>query len=81
MINNLNLVLHSPSGKDYLGNDFLETGERDTVNNVEGVVIESPEIGKWTVEILAEVIGSGVVSDIDEQDYALVISGGGLKLI
>ena len=81
LINNLNLVLHSPSGKDYLGNDFQETGERDTVNNVEGVVIKSPEIGIWTVEILAEVIGSGFVSDIDEQDYALVISGGGLKLI
>ena len=80
LINNLNLVLHSPSGKDYLGNDFQETGEPDTVNNVEGVVIKSPEIGKWTVEIIAEVIGSGVVSD-DEQDYALVISGGGLKLI
>ena len=76
LINNLNLVLHSPSGKDYFGNDFDETGESDTVNNVEGVVIESPELGQWKLEIIAEVIGSGVV-DTDEQDYALVISGGG----
>ncbi len=74
MINNLNLVLHSPSGEDYFGNDFQETGEPDTVNNVEGVVIESPEIGLWTVDIRAEVT-------MEEQDYALVISGGGLKAI
>lgn len=80
LINNLNLVLRSPSGKDYLGNDFDEIGNADTVNNVEGIVIKSPELGQWTLEIVAEVIGSGLV-DTDEQDYALVISGGGLTAI
>lgn len=85
LVNNLNLILRSPSGKDYLGNDFNETGEPDTVNNVEGVVIQSPEIGLWTVEIAAEAILSALMDDIEEyekyQDYAVVISGGGLKAV
>lgn len=74
LINNLNLVLHSPSDKYYLGNDFKETGKPDKFNNVEGILIKSPETGLWTVDIVAEV-------QTEEQDYALVISGGGLRLI
>ncbi|GBF82113.1 S8 family serine peptidase [Aphanothece sacrum] len=70
LVNNLNLKLSSPTAKDYLGNDFEETGKPDIVNNVEGIVVESPEIGEWTVTV----IGSDV--NEDTQDYALVISGG-----
>lgn len=70
LINNLNLVFRSPSGKHYLGNDFEETGSPDNINNVEGVVVKSPEIGEWRIEIVADV-------QMGEQDYAVVISGGG----
>jgi serine protease AprX len=70
LINNLNLIVHSPSGKHYLGNDFEETGTPDNINNVEGVVVKSPEIGEWRIEIVADV-------QMGQQDYAVVISGGG----
>jgi serine protease AprX len=70
LINNLNLIVHSPSGKHYLGNDFEEAGNSDNINNVEGVVIKSPETGEWRIEIVADV-------QMGQQDYAVVISGGG----
>jgi serine protease AprX len=69
LINNLNLVIYNPSGKYYLGNDFQGTGNPDTVNNVEGIIVERPEAGQWIIEVIPEV-------QIGEQDYALVISGG-----
>jgi serine protease AprX len=74
LINNLNLVVYSPSGEYYLGNDFRKTGNPDTINNVEGVVAESPETGEWRIEIVAE-LREGL------QDYAVVISGGGAEII
>lgn len=69
LINNLNLSLCSPSGKKYIGNDFNNTGELDSINNVEGVFIKNPEKAKWLVKVTG--------SDINEerQNYALVISG------
>jgi serine protease AprX len=74
LINNLNLVVYSPSGEYYLGNDFRKTGNPDTINNVEGVVAESPETGEWRIEIVAE-LREGL------QDYAVVISGGGAEIV
>jgi serine protease AprX len=68
--NNLNLIVHSPSGKQYLGNDFEENGNPDNINNVEGVVVNLPETGEWKIEIVAE-------NTMGQQDYAVVISGGG----
>jgi hypothetical protein len=70
LINNLNLVVYSPSGTYYLGNDFQGTGNPDTVNNVEGIVVENPELGEWRIEVIPEI-------QIGEQDYAMVISSGG----
>ncbi len=68
LVNNLNLRLTSPTGRLYLGNDFEQQGKPDEINNVEGVVVKSPEIGEWTITVIG--------SDIPEgpQDYALVIS-------
>ncbi|MDJ0657920.1 MAG: S8 family serine peptidase [Crocosphaera sp.] len=70
LINNLNLKLSSPTGQIYLGNDFEETGRPDTINNVEGIVVESPEVGEWTITVIGSDVPKG------SQDYALVISGG-----
>lgn len=70
LINNLNLILNSPNEKFYLGNDFEETGYTDIYNNVEGIVINLPELGEWTIKV----IGANVPEA--SQDYALVISGG-----
>ena len=73
LINNLNLVLWNPNQEYLLGNDFLETGKPDSVNNVEGVLIAVPKIGRWKVEIRAEV-------QQGPQAYALVMSGGRISL-
>jgi hypothetical protein len=69
LVNNLNLQVYSPGGKYFLGNDFSQNNTSDTTNNVEGVIIESPEKGKWTIKVIG--------SDVPEspQNYALVISG------
>ena len=77
LVNNLNLTLYPPSDKYrryYQGNDFENTGEIDNCNNVEGCIIEPSQVltGVWTIKVVG--------SDVPEapQDYALVISGGGL---
>lgn len=70
LINNLNLFVISPDKKYYIGNDFKGKGETDCFNNVEGVVIEKPQTGKWIIRVIASEIQK------DLQDFALVISGG-----
>lgn len=75
LINNLNLLLFAPSGEYFFGNDFENSKQPDTSNNVEGVVIESPEKGVWTLKIVASNIAVG------PQDYALVISAGEAKSV
>ncbi|MBW4478665.1 MAG: S8 family serine peptidase [Tolypothrix brevis GSE-NOS-MK-07-07A] len=74
LINNLNLILYRPNSTYILGNDFEGEGIPDTVNNVEGIIVETPEIGEWRIEVIAEV-------QQEQQDYALVISAGGLVRI
>ena len=74
LINNLNLFLYDPDGKFYIGNDFKNSGTPDGDNNVEGIIIENPKTGKWSVHIVASNIPQG------PQDFGLVISGGGLEL-
>jgi hypothetical protein len=80
LINNLNLLLLSPEFNPetpnrehrYLGNDFLKQNRFDRVNNVEGVIIEHPVGGVWTIKVVASAVPEG------PQDFALVVSGGGL---
>jgi serine protease AprX len=74
LINNLNLLVYDPSGKYYFGNDFKGIGIPDSLNNVEGVVIEQPATGSWSVKIVASEVLQGL------QDFALVISGGNVSL-
>lgn len=74
LINNLNLFFYDPDGKFYIGNDFKNSGAPDGDNNVEGIVIENPKTGKWSIHIVASNIPHG------PQDFALVISGGGVVL-
>jgi serine protease AprX len=88
LVNELNLLLLSPlfnidtpnRAYRYWGNDFPSpnqpdrTDQRDRTNNVEGVVIEQPTHGVWTVKVIAFDVSEG------PQDFALVISGGNLSL-
>ncbi|MFQ6062774.1 MAG: S8 family serine peptidase, partial [Methanosarcinales archaeon] len=72
LVNNLNLVITSPSGKVYHGNQFSPPYDAsfDETNNVEGVFIDVPEVGTYTVEVIAKNISQ------EKQDFALVVSGG-----
>jgi hypothetical protein len=67
LVNNLNMIVYSPDGKKFVGNQ-PESGSMsiDTNNNVEVVHIQMPVAGKWRVEI----IGSNVSQS--PQDFALV---------
>ena len=74
LVNNLNLIVTSPSGTIYRGNVFSggwsqSGGSADTVNNVENVYVQSAATGTWTVQVQAANIPFG------PQPFALVIDG------
>ncbi|MGC5323854.1 S8 family serine peptidase [Brevibacillus sp. SYSU BS000544] len=70
LVNDINMIVTSPSGKVYHGNDYDEdtSDEFDNLNNVEQVYPES-EKGKWTVQIIGKNIVHG------PQPYALSTNG------
>ena len=68
LVNNLNLIITSPEGKRYVGNQAVDgLLNLDTKNNVEVVHITRPVAGKWSFEISGSNIPQG------PQDFALVI--------
>ncbi len=71
LVNDLDLVLKTPSGTIYRGNDFIAPygDSRDDINNVEGIRIGSPAVGTY----LLTVRGHNV--PMDDQRFALVGSG------
>ncbi|MCC6969749.1 MAG: S8 family serine peptidase [Phycisphaerales bacterium] len=73
-VNDLNLVVQSPAGWEYLGNVFVGGfsdvgGSADAINNVEQVHREIAEPGVWTITIDAAAVNVGT------QGYALVVTG------
>ena len=67
LINNLNLVLTSPSGKKYSGNQYLDgTLTLDSLNNVEAIQVDKPDAGLWKIDVIASNVPQG------PQDFALV---------
>jgi serine protease AprX len=78
LVNNLDLVVHTPDKKEYHGN-FIEPqapgNNLDSANNVEKIIINTPESGIFRVDILAN---SDKIVDAPGgkgQDFALVVSG------
>jgi hypothetical protein len=74
VVNNLDLVVTSPSNVVYLGNVFASSwsttgGSADAKNNVERVALQTPEVGAWTVEIVATNVPQS------SQGYGLCITG------
>jgi len=53
LVNDLDLVVTSPSGEQFNGNDFSgdSDDERDNLNNVEQVFLSKPEKGTYTVTV------------------------------
>jgi serine protease AprX len=86
-VNDLDLIVESPSGEVFLGNAGLiesawssAEGEPDSVNTVENVFVprERAEAGLWRVEVVARTInvdGWGATPGLD-QAFALVATGG-----
>lgn len=73
-VNDLDLVVTSPSGQTYLGNVFelaesTTGGTNDMLNNNEQVHRAMPEAGTWRVEVVAREVNVGT------QGYALVVTG------
>jgi len=83
-INDLSLMVVSPSGDVYHGNHGLLTGpwstpggSPDTIDTVENVFVEDPQPGVWTITVTAAEIGEdGHVETAQvDADFALVVSG------
>jgi hypothetical protein len=76
-INNLNLVVTSPSGVVYRGNHFIggvsapngPPGAADAINNLEQVLVAAPEPGHWTISVMGAAVNQGL------QGFAVVITG------
>ncbi len=84
-INDLNLKLTSPSGLTYWGNSGLHQGNASTrggspdeLNVIENVFVNNPELGTWTVEVIAEEVNEDAVLSTPETDvtFSLVVHAG-----
>jgi len=78
VVNDLDLVVNAPDGAVYLGNVFadgasVEGGEPDPVNNTEMVIVKSPSLGRWTIDVHARSVLKGLGLP---QGFALVVTGG-----
>ncbi len=79
LVNDLDLLVTTPSGVEYLGNEFaqgrsIQGGTHDDVNNVEVVLIDSAEAGLWTVRVRDAGHGGGRA-----QPFAIAVSGVGVN--
>jgi uncharacterized repeat protein (TIGR01451 family) len=66
LVNDLDLVVAGPGGATYYGND---TPSGDRTNNVEGVIVNDPPLGRYQVRV------SGYNVPVDSQPYALAVAG------
>ncbi|MBS3117526.1 S8 family serine peptidase, partial [Candidatus Woesearchaeota archaeon] len=72
LVNNLDLRVTSPNGTLFYGNDFTSphNDTLDTLNNVEQVILPTPDNGTYLVNVTGQNIPNG------PQTFSLVISGG-----
>ncbi len=80
LVNDLNLEVACPNGTVYRGNQFgngssVVSGEADSVNTVEGVIIPRPAPGLYAVRISALNVPGGEEPGSGRQRYALVATG------
>lgn len=65
LINNLNLIVTSPTGKRYVGNQGGSVLTADSKNNVEVVQVANAPSGNWKINVVASNVSRG------PQDFAL----------
>lgn len=61
LVNDLDLIITAPDGTQYVGNDFTApyNNNWDERNNVENVIINSPQSGTYSIEVNAWNVPSG----------------------
>ena len=79
LVNDLDLEVTAPDGTVYLGNDFANGrsttgGTRDSINNLEVVLVDGAGAGTWTVKV-KDTQHSGTKS----QPYAIAVQGYGVN--
>ncbi|MDP6234497.1 MAG: S8 family serine peptidase, partial [Candidatus Poseidoniaceae archaeon] len=79
LVNNLDIEVTDPSGQIYLGNDFANGrsttgGSADGLNNVEVVLVDTAEIGIWTVVVKDSYHGGSRA-----QPFAVAVMGHGVN--
>ena len=80
LVNNLDLEVTSPDGQTtYYGNDFANgvsttTNTRDSINNLEVVLIENAVQGVWTVKVVDTYHGGSKI-----QPYGIAVRGDGVN--
>jgi uncharacterized membrane protein len=79
LVNDLDLEVEAPDGTIYLGNVFASGhsqvgGTRDTVNNLEVVLVDVASVGTWTVRVKDSSHGGS-----RSQPFAIAISGNGVN--
>lgn len=88
LVNDLDLELVAPDGTVFRGNaiangqSVANPTEGDRINNVEGVLLDTPMAGEWTVRVVGHNVPVDVHlrdADMPRQDFALVISAQLLK--
>lgn len=74
LVNDLDLVVRGPDGREYLGNHLLHLGSADRLNNVEQVQLLHPAVGEYTITVQGTRIDKGAVAGSSRlaQDFALV---------
>jgi len=82
LVNDLDLVVHTPDKNTLLGNALMQTDEthgtyavRDSINNAEQVRVMNPVSGIYTVHVLARDVVLG------PQKFALVASGSSMTTV
>ncbi|MCG0277869.1 MAG: S8 family serine peptidase [Thermanaeromonas sp.] len=73
LVNDLDLIVVGPDGKEYRGNDFTGKGGKDSLNNVEQVYIKNPQPGRYLIQVKASRVKEPAVtgSSSPRQDFAL----------
>lgn len=74
LVNDLDLRVIGPDGREYLGNDFRDRGNRDDRNNVEQVIISDLVPGEYRIIVagaaVVRTVRHGTVHPV--QDFAVV---------
>ncbi|CEP68455.1 Peptidase S8A, subtilisin-related, clostridia-2 [Moorella glycerini] len=73
LVNDLDLVVIAPNGRQFFGNDYSGAGKADHSNNVEKVYIKDPPPGTYTVKVRAVTINKSALPGTRQpvQDFAV----------